>query len=147
LLIVEQAEIGNDLADTLEILGYTVTDILTSAKPPLESAYDLEADVVVLDLQVKDTADPVGAGRLISRRWERPVIYLVDDTQQADRVSRDGCGALFVMWPFSPDVLDTAIQEGLASKARAITLERHPPLDGGWAETSRMKTAASSLTA
>ena len=118
LLIVEGAEIGNDLADTLETLGYTVADILTSAKPPLESGYDLEADIVVLDLQVKNTPDPVGAGQLISRRWSRPVIYLADDTEQADRVIRDGYGSLFVMWPFPPAVLDTAIHESLARKVR-----------------------------
>ena len=119
LLIVDGAEIGNDLADTLETLGYTVADILTSAKPPLESGYDLQADVVVLDLQVRDTADPIGAGQLISRRWNRPVIYLTDDTRQSDRVTRDGCGALFVMWPFPPDVLDTAIQESSSRIARS----------------------------
>ena len=118
LLIVEGAEIGNDLADALETLGYTVADILTSAKRPMESDYDLEADVVVLDLQVKDTPDPVGAGQLISRRWNLPVIYLTNDTEQADRVIRDGRGALFVMWPFPPAVLDTAIHESLARKVR-----------------------------
>ena len=119
LLIVDGTEIGNDLADTLETLGYTVADILTSAKQPLERGYHLEADVVVLDLQVRDTADPIGAGQLISRRWNRPVIYLTDDTQQSDQVTREGCGALFVMWPFSADVLDTAIQESLARIARS----------------------------
>jgi len=118
LLIVEGAELGNDLADALETLGYTVADLLTSAKPPMESDYDLEADVVVLDLQVKDTPDPVGAGQLISRRWNLPVIYLTNDTEQADRVIRDGRGALFVMWPFPPAVLDTAIHESLARKVR-----------------------------
>jgi DNA-binding response OmpR family regulator len=114
LLIAEQAEIANDLADTLEALGYEVADILTSAKQPLESDYDLEADVVLLDLRVKDTDDPVAVGQLISRRWNRPVIYLADDAQQADQVSRNGCGASFVMWPFPPAVLDSAMQESLA---------------------------------
>ncbi len=116
LLIAEHAEIGNDLADTLEILGYRVTDILTSADQPLEVGYDLEADVVILDLQVKGALDPVGVGQRIRLRWSRPVIYLTDNSEQADEVSRDGCGALFVMWPFPPDVLDTAIQQALSPK-------------------------------
>lgn len=116
LLIAEHAEIGDDLADTLEILGYSVTDILTSAERPLESDYDLDADVVILDLQVKGTADLVGVGQRIRGRWGRPVIYLADNTEQAHLVSRDGCGALFVMWPFPPAVLDTAIQQSLSTQ-------------------------------
>lgn len=116
LLIAEHTEIGNDLADTLEMLGYRVTDILTSAERPLESDYDLEADIVILDLQVKGAVDPVGVGQRIRGRWSRPLIYLTDDTKQADAVSRDGCGALFVMWPFPPEILDTAIQQSLSSR-------------------------------
>jgi DNA-binding response OmpR family regulator len=112
-LVVEHLQIGNDLADALEILGYQVTDILTSAGQLLESGSNFEADVVVLDLQVQDEGDLVGAGQLIHERWNRPVVYLTDDVQQADCVNRAGCGALFVMWPFHPEELDTAIQESL----------------------------------
>lgn len=121
LLIAQEAEIANDLADTLEALGYEVADILTSPKPPLENDYDVEADVVLLDLHVKDTADPVAIGRQIAERRNWPVVYLADDLREADQVSRDGDGALFVMWPFPSAVLDTAIQE---------TLNRKAPWDG-----------------
>lgn len=113
LLVVEDDLIGRDLADSLESLGYSVDDILTSELAPLEEDFRLRSDVVLVDLELRGEIEPLEAGLLIGARWHRPIVYLVDEVQQADRVTQLGAGAPHVMWPFVPGVLDQAIRSAL----------------------------------
>lgn len=113
LLVVDDDSLGRDLADSLESLGYAVDDILTSELAPLEEGFRLRSDVVLVDLELRGQIEPLEAGQLIGARWHRPIVYLVDDVQQADRVTQLGDGAPHVMWPFVPGVLDHAIRSVL----------------------------------
>lgn len=113
LLVVEDNLIGQDLADSLELLGYAVDDIVTSELAPLAENFRLRSDVVVVDLELHGQIEPIEAGQLIGARWHCPVVYLVDDVQQADRVTQLGDGAPHVMWPFVPGALDEAIRSVL----------------------------------
>jgi hypothetical protein len=115
LLIVEQTEIGNDLADSLELLGYSVVETLTSAELPPDRSCSLEADVVLVDLEVEGEADPVAAGRLVRERWNVPVVYLANDARQAKRVIREGDDVPYVMWPFPSCALNDAIEQVLTA--------------------------------
>ena len=94
LLVVDDDLLGRDLADSLESLGYAVDDILTSALAPLEEGFRLRSDVVLVDLELRGQIAPLEAGRLIDARWHRPIVYLVDDVQQADRVTQLAPGRL-----------------------------------------------------
>lgn len=131
LLIVEEPLLRLDLADGLESFGYAVDEILTSEQPPLEGAFQLGADVVVFDAELMGRLNAIQAERPIGARWRRPIVYLVDDVQQADRVDELGAGAPHVMWPFAPGVLDEAIRNALKKKSTVQSSEmkgqrRHP---------------------
>lgn len=115
LLIVGEEQIGSDLSDALESLGYSVTDVITSVDRPLRDGPDISAEIVILDLELKAGLDPIAAGQLIRTRCDRPVIYLADDADQAKRVALLGAGSPYVMWPFLPYCLHDAIQEVIAS--------------------------------
>lgn len=110
LLIVEDRLLGGDLAVTLEQYGYGVT--LTAVKAALAPGFSASHDLVVVDLAVEET-DPLEAGKRLGRRLRRPVVYLVDDDDQASRVGEQAAGAPVVMWPFAPHALDAALQQAL----------------------------------
>lgn len=113
LLLVEGDQIGLDLGDLLETLGYSVDDILTSASVVFAKDFQFKSDLVVVDLELQPEIDPIEAGRLIEARWLCPIVYLADDVQQANRVAELGGGAPHVMWPFAPGPFDEAIQTAL----------------------------------
>lgn len=113
LLLIAEELIGADLEDTFEILGYSVTEVLTSLGRPLDGDYELDAHVVVIDLELQGRLDPIQVGRRIRERWNRPIVYLTDNLDQAERVAQFGDGARNVMWPFVAQALDDAVQAAL----------------------------------
>lgn len=112
-MIVEDEQLGSDLLDTLEALGYSMTNVITSVDRPLRDGADISAEIVIVDLELKADLDPITAGQLIRTRCDRPVIYLADDSDQAEKVVLLGAGSAYVMWPFLPHCLHDAIQEVL----------------------------------
>lgn len=121
---------------SLESLGYAIDDILTSEQPPLEGAFQLNAGVVIVDVELKGGLEAIQAGRLIGARWGRPIVYLVDDVQQADRV--DGVGgrrasfdvALRARRPRrshpkrTEEQFDSEVERTEGKKAASVTIEQ-----------------------
>lgn len=111
LLIAEDRLIGGDLAVTLEEMGYGV--IMTSINGALASGFSSSADLVVIDVAAVRRGDAVATGGRIGRWLGRPVVYLVDDDDEASRVGEQSPGTPCVMWPFPPRALNDALQRAL----------------------------------
>ena len=118
LLIVEDRLLGDDLAATLGELGYGVD--LSSVAAALAPGFSATPDLIVVDIAGVAEVDAAGTGERIRRRWERPIIHLVDDDDQASQIEQQGAGAIIVMWPFPPAALDEALQQALVAVPRRV---------------------------
>lgn len=117
LLIAEDRLIGGDLAVTLEEIGYGV--VVSSVKAALAPGFSSSSDLVVIDVGAVDQGDALKAGGRIGRRLHRPVVYLVDDDNQAARVGEQSPESTFVMWPFPPQALESALRQAYSAHAGA----------------------------
>ena len=117
LLISEDRLIGADLAVTLQEIGYGV--IVSSVKAALAPGFSSSPDLVVIDVGAVERGDALKAGARIGRRLARPVVYLVDDDDQAARVAEQSPESNFVMWPFPPQALESALRQAHSAHAGA----------------------------
>ncbi len=113
LLIVQDRLLGGDLALTLEEIGYRVifTPDGEASAPALASLPDL----VVIDAAGGEQADALEFGERIGRLLGRPIVYLVDNAEQASRVDEQSAGASLVQWPFLAVALKAALSRALAT--------------------------------
>lgn len=121
LLIARNRRIGQDLTTTLQEIGCGV--VLTSVEGALSRAFSF-ADVAVIDLAAIEPIYPVEFGVRIGAQLRKPVVYLVGDDDQRERVRELVGGAVAVTWPFSGPDLERALQSALEVDAD------RPPTDG-----------------
>lgn len=117
LLIVDDRLLGEDLAATMEEIGFRV--VLSRDGETMAPTLLPLPDVVVIDAADADSqSDPLGVGDRLGRQMGLPVVYLVDDNQQASRIDQQAAGAPRVMWPFRPSDLESVLQQALAAAPR-----------------------------
>lgn len=73
ILVVEDEYIlSMNLQETLELLGYTVLDIIDTAETAIEKAGELLPNLVLMDIQLRGEMDGIQAAELIWNRFQIP---------------------------------------------------------------------------
>ena len=77
ILIVEDQRISaEDLRFTLERLGYTIADIVSSGEDAVRAEEKLRPDLIMMDVMLRDEMTGIEAAKIIKDRNGAPVIYL-----------------------------------------------------------------------
>lgn len=79
ILVVEnEILVAEDIKDSLEELGYTVTDIANAGNEAITKAAETQPDLVLMDLRLKKQMSQVQAAEQIWNRFNIPVVFLTD---------------------------------------------------------------------
>ncbi|HPS23874.1 MAG TPA: response regulator [Methanoregulaceae archaeon] len=115
VFIVEDELIGaEDIRQTLEDLGYTVTGITRQGESALETLRTSHPDVVLMDIHLAGTMDGIDTATRVRALYHIPVIFLTahaDETTLARAKITEPYG--YVLKPFDERELHTAIEIGL----------------------------------
>ncbi len=116
ILVVEDEQlVADDLRETLELLGYTVSGLASTGEMAIAQIERLPPDLVLMDIRLGGAMDGIVASAQIRARFQIPVIYL---TANADRTTLDRAKATYpfgyILKPFDDRSLATTIEIALA---------------------------------
>jgi CheY-like chemotaxis protein len=105
---------AEDIRQTLEKLGYTITGIARSGESALESLDTTHPDVVLMDIHLAGTLDGIDTANRIRILYNIPVIFL---TAHADATTLERAKITepygYILKPFDERELHSAIEMGL----------------------------------
>ncbi len=118
ILIVEDERItAEDLHDILTEMGYHVTAIVSSGEEAIREAEQNPPDLALMDIRIKGDMDGTETARVLSERFDIPVVYLTahadrETLQRAKRAKPLG----YIVKPFQESELQASVE---------IALHRH----------------------
>jgi CheY-like chemotaxis protein len=114
LIVEDESLIALDLQRRLSRLGYVVVGLVTSGPQAIRAAYQLQPDLVLMDIRLKGEMDGIEAAQQIQANRPIPIIYLtayVDEVtmQRAQATSSWG----FLRKPFHVRELQAILDRNL----------------------------------
>ncbi len=76
LIVEDEAIVALDLQNVLEDLGYTVVGKAASADDSISKAFDLNPDIILMDIMLSGAKDGITAAQEIQKQRNIPIIYL-----------------------------------------------------------------------
>jgi two-component system cell cycle sensor histidine kinase/response regulator CckA len=115
ILVVEDDNIVvMELEDTLQSLGYAVSDVASYGKEAIEKAAERRPDLVLMDIRLKGHINGIDAAQGIRERLDIPVVYLTayadEDTLQRAKIT-EPYG--YIVKPFEERELYSVIEMAL----------------------------------
>jgi len=114
LIVEDEALVGLELKEDLEMLGYAVPEVIESGEAVLAAVARHRPDLVLMDVRLEGGVDGIEAAGLAKARFDLPVIYLTaySDAETIRRVALtqpDG----FLLKPFDERELAANVQIAL----------------------------------
>jgi PAS domain S-box-containing protein len=115
ILVVEDDNIVvMELEDSLQSLGYAVSDVASYGKEAVEKAAERRPDLVLMDIRLKGNVNGIDAAQEIRERFDIPVVYLTaysdEDTLQRAKIT-EPYG--YIIKPFEERELHSVIEMAL----------------------------------
>src|SRR5437899_4042727 len=76
LIVEDESIIAEDISESLRRLGYENTRIADSGKRAIETAVEMQPDLILMDIKLKGKMDGIEAIQQIYSRIRVPVVYL-----------------------------------------------------------------------
>ena len=77
ILVVEDERItAEDIKDSLNNLGYEVSDLVSSGEEAVKKVEELQPDLILMDIRLEGEMDGIDAVEEIREKYDIPVIYL-----------------------------------------------------------------------
>jgi two-component system, LytTR family, response regulator LytT len=110
-IVEDEMIIASNIANTLEVIGYEVTNIASSYMEALEMLDKEKPDLVLLDINIKGKKDGIDIAWKIREDYDIPFIFLTAnaDTATLERAKLTEPPAYLVK-PFTKDDLYTSIE-------------------------------------
>jgi CheY-like chemotaxis protein len=83
LIVEDESLIALDLQRRLTRLGYVVVGLVTSGPQAIRAAYQLQPDLVLMDIRLKGEMDGIEAAQQIQANRPIPIIYLTAYVDEA----------------------------------------------------------------
>ncbi len=114
LVVEDESIVAKDIQTTLQTLGYSVPDVVSSGEAAIDRAAASDLDLVLMDIVLKGEMDGIEAAERIYGHFNIPVVYLTayaDDhtLQRAKTTTPFG----YILKPFEERELQTAIEIAL----------------------------------
>ena len=117
LIVEDKFIVAEDIAKTLQKLGYEVQEPLMSGEEALELCKTFRPDIVLMDIQLKGTLDGVETAKKLRELYDLPVIYLTahsDDATLHRASSTEPLG--YLLKPFEERQLYTTVELALNTR-------------------------------
>jgi CheY-like chemotaxis protein len=102
ILIAEDSPTTSEyLKDTLEKLGYRISNIVTSGNEILENIKKDIPDIILMDIELEGSMNGVDAAELIKQSYNIPIIYLTShDEDEILKRARITDPSAYILKPF-----------------------------------------------
>ena len=114
LIVEDETIIALDLKESLLGLGYSVTDTVKNYKDALHSVHINEPEIILMDINLKNSEDGISTAMAIQKIKNIPIIYLTafsDDKTINKAIQTNPVG--YLLKPFNIDELKSTILLGL----------------------------------
>ena len=138
VLIVEDNEsIADTIKESLEYLGYEVSDSVTNGEDALKRIKADEPDMVLMDIEIPGELDGIQTAEELIAISNVPVVYLTgrSDNETLERAIKTAPYG-YIIKPFKPDDLKIAIE---------IALNKHELDEGREKLLSRLQGVVSKI--
>ncbi len=117
MIVEDESIIAEDIADSLESIGYSIVGIVASGEEAIVLAGKLQPDLVLMDIMLQGEMNGIAAAEHIQSSYQIPAIYLTAyaDEKTLERV-KDTNPFGYIVKPFEEKNLHLTIQ---------IALQRH----------------------
>ncbi len=113
LIVEDEALVAMDIEDSLGGSGFVIVGIVDSEANAIEAAIRLEADVVLMDITLRE-GDGISAARVLSARSNAKIIFV---SANSDPATLDAAMALkpaaFIRKPFVAHELPKLVEDAL----------------------------------
>jgi CheY-like chemotaxis protein len=118
LVVEDEIFVAWHLESVLRDLDYAVCGLVPDGETAVEKADQLEADLVLMDINLKGDIDGVEAARRIRLHAAAPIIFITaySDAHTLARIEKAVPGAPVLAKPVAPQRLRTAIEDMLHSR-------------------------------
>ncbi|MEQ8470450.1 MAG: response regulator [Marinoscillum sp.] len=118
LIVEDEPIIADDIALSLEELGYTVAEILDSGEKVLAFLKDSSPDLILLDINIKGSLDGIQLAHEINAHFNIPFVYLSSlfDATTIKRAKNTNPSG-YIVKPFKESDLQVHIELALSKKA------------------------------
>lgn len=82
LIVEDEILLGLDLKKTIETRGYEVTAVAKNTKKALESIYEEEPSLIIMDINLKNSQDGIETAIEVKKFKDIPVIFLTAFTDE-----------------------------------------------------------------
>lgn len=115
IIVEDEALIAEEIAGTLEALGYEVVGNEVNGDRALDLFANTPADLVLLDINIRGTLDGIDLAKIIREKYQLPFVFLTSfsDAPTLEKVK----GTIpygYIVKPFSDDDLRINIELALA---------------------------------
>lgn len=126
IIIEDEALIAEEIAGTLESLGYEVVANEVNGDRALDIFANIAADLVLLDISIRGTLSGIDLAKIIRKKYKLPFVFLTSfsDAPTLEKV-KETIPYGYVIKPFSDDDLRINIELALAKfESENKTLDR-----------------------
>lgn len=124
-VVEDEVIISEDIAQTLQQLGYTIAGTSESGVHALLEVERTQPDLVLMDIQLAGRLDGIQTTAAIRKRWSIPVIYLTSHSDEATLARAKETGPHgYLLKPFNERDLRTAIEVALRKHELETKLEQ-----------------------
>lgn len=120
LIVEDEVIVARDIAHYLNELGCEIVGILVEGEDVMPFLENEEADIVLMDINLKGKLDGVETVRLLKQKYDIPIIYLTANTDDRSfELAKGTKPYAFVEKPFKPKRLVRTVElliEQLAEK-------------------------------
>lgn len=116
LILEDEAEIADDLRETLEEFGYIITDCVQSGEAALKSIETREPDIALCDIKINGYMDGIQTAEEIKKKLNIPIIFLTAHFERdlLDRAKKTR-PVNYLLKPFDEERLRIAIEFAISN--------------------------------
>lgn len=110
-IVEDEIIIAENIANTLQKIGYNVTETASTYNEAIEMIETEKPDLVLLDIQLKGSKDGIAVAHTINEQFKIPFIFLTANADEATLEKAKGTNPpAYLVKPFTKDDLFTAIE-------------------------------------
>lgn len=124
LLVEDEKELGENIRDLLQALGYEVVGLFDQSSTVLAYLKQKPVDLILMDIMIKGELDGIQLTEKIKASYEIPVVFITAFSDQGvlERIS-DGAYDGYLLKPFTLQSLKSAVFLALNKRPSKITAE------------------------
>jgi len=111
LIVEDEILVATDIEESLESLGYTVQNAVTTGQAAIEEVEKKLPDIILMDIMLKGDMTGIEAANIIRKKYDVPIIYLTANADIATvEKAKISLPYGYIIKPFTEKDLQTNIE-------------------------------------